>query len=148
MSNAWEEMALVGRIARAHGTRGRVIVDPETDFPEERYKPDSIVYIRQGVAIEPMKITSVRFQRGRPVIALEGVETIDAAARLAGAELRVDAGSLQRLPTGTFYRHDLVGCAVETPDGTPIGVVTGVEETGAARGAQLNPRAGAARGPR
>ena len=29
----WDEMAVVGRIARAHGLRGQVIVNPETDFP-------------------------------------------------------------------------------------------------------------------
>jgi deoxyhypusine synthase len=31
-------MVVVGRIARAHGNRGQVIVDPVTDFPEERFK--------------------------------------------------------------------------------------------------------------
>ena len=41
----WEDMPLVGRIARAHGNRGQVIIDPETDFLHERYKPGSVVYI-------------------------------------------------------------------------------------------------------
>ena len=35
----WDEMAVVGRIARAHGIRGQVIVNPETDFPDERFQP-------------------------------------------------------------------------------------------------------------
>jgi ribosomal 30S subunit maturation factor RimM len=39
-------MAVVGRIARAHGNRGHVIVDPATDFPEERFKPGSVLQIR------------------------------------------------------------------------------------------------------
>ena len=34
----WDDMALVGRIARPHGIRGQVIVNPETDFPEERFR--------------------------------------------------------------------------------------------------------------
>ena len=38
----WEAMALVGRIARAHGIRGQVIVNPETDFPDERFRPGDI----------------------------------------------------------------------------------------------------------
>ena len=29
----WEDMAIVGRIARAHGNRGQVILNLETDFP-------------------------------------------------------------------------------------------------------------------
>ena len=30
-------MVLVGRIARPHGLRGQVVVNPETDFVEERF---------------------------------------------------------------------------------------------------------------
>ena len=82
-------------------------------------------------AIEPLKITAARFHRGRPIIALEGVDTMNAAEALAGAELRIDAGTLQPLPPGSFYQHDLVGCAVETPDGIAIGRVAGVEGSGA-----------------
>ena len=31
-------MVLVGRIARPHGLRGDVVVNPETDFVEERFR--------------------------------------------------------------------------------------------------------------
>jgi len=34
----WDEMAVVGRIARPHGIRGQVIVNADTDFPEERFR--------------------------------------------------------------------------------------------------------------
>jgi len=132
----WEEMALVGRVARAHGNRGQVIVDPETDFAGERYRPGSTVYIRRtatngsSAGIEPLRITAVRFHRGRPVIALQGIDTMDAAEALAGAELRIQPADLQRLPPGSFYHHDLIGCSVETPEGIPIGSVIGVEGSG------------------
>ena len=33
----WDDMVLVGRIARPHGLRGQVVVNPETDFVEERF---------------------------------------------------------------------------------------------------------------
>ena len=33
----WDDMVVVGKIARPQGHRGQVIVDPATDFPEERY---------------------------------------------------------------------------------------------------------------
>jgi hypothetical protein len=46
---------------------------------------------------------------------------------LAGAELRVPESSLQPLPEGTYYLHQLVGCRVETVDGAPVGDVTRVE---------------------
>ena len=131
MTAAWDDMAVVGRIARAHGNRGQVIVDPETDFPDERFKPGSVLHIRNGDEIEPVTVETVRFHRGRPIIGLAGVGTMDAAEALAGTELRVRVDALRSLPAGSFYHHDLIGCAVETPRGEPIGQVTRVEGTGA-----------------
>jgi 16S rRNA processing protein RimM len=127
----WDEMALVGVIARAHGNRGQVIVHPETDFPEERFKVGSVVHIQNGATTEPLTVTAVRFHRGRPIIAIDGVDTMNAAEDLAGAELRVATEALQPLPPGAFYQHDLIGCSVETPDGMVIGNVTSVEGSGA-----------------
>jgi ribosomal 30S subunit maturation factor RimM len=34
----WNECAVVGRVARAHGNRGQVIVNPETDFVDDRFQ--------------------------------------------------------------------------------------------------------------
>jgi 16S rRNA processing protein RimM len=36
---------------------------------------------------------------------------------------------LAPLPAATFYRHDLIGCAVFTADGDRVGDVSGVEGT-------------------
>ena len=41
-------MAVVGRIARAHGIRGQVIVNPETDFPEERFQPGAELFVNRA----------------------------------------------------------------------------------------------------
>ena len=49
------------------------------------------------------------------------------AEALAGLELRVPVERLAALPAGTFYRHDLIGCEVETRDGATVGTVTDVE---------------------
>ena len=41
-------MAVVGRIARAHGIRGQVIVNLETDFPDERFQPGAELFVERG----------------------------------------------------------------------------------------------------
>jgi 16S rRNA processing protein RimM len=135
MSAHWDDMVLVGRVARAHGNRGQVIVDPATDFPEERFKAGSVVQIFRSGAAEPVTIESVRFHRGRPIIGLAGIETMDAAEALAGLELRIADEALHPLPEGSYYHHDLIGCVVETPRGEQIGRVTSVE--GDAAGSRL-----------
>jgi 16S rRNA processing protein RimM len=120
-------LILVGRIARAHGNKGQVIVNPDTDFPHERFAAGQVLVVEHGGTTVERRITAVRFQQGRPIVALAGVETMDDAEALAGAELKVAEGSLPPLPENTFYRHDLVGCEVKDASGRVIGRVTGVE---------------------
>src|SRR5713226_5063425 len=129
MSAKWDDMAVVGRIARAHGLRGQVILNLETDFPEERFRPGAELFIERAGRVEPLTITSVRFHRERPIVGVSGVETMNDAEMLVGLELRVPVERLAPLPPDTFYRHDLIGCRVETTTGAAIGVVTDVEGT-------------------
>jgi 16S rRNA processing protein RimM len=125
----WDAMAVVGRVARPHGLRGQVIVNPETDFPGERFQPGAELFVNRGGVAESITITTVRFQQQRPVIGLRGIDDMNAAATLAGAELRVPIDRLAVLPPDTFYRHDLIGCAVETSAGAVVGQVEDVEGT-------------------
>lgn len=120
-------MAVVGRIARTHGLRGQVLVNPETDFAEERFRAGASVWTRSARGDEQLTISSSRFQNGRPVIAFEGMASIEEVERLAGLELRVPEDALQPLEPGRYYEHQLVGCEVEVVSGERVGTVTKVE---------------------
>ena len=120
-------MVLVGRIARPHGIRGQVIVNPETDFVEDRFVPGATMWTRSDRGDEPLTISSARVQNGRPVVLFEGFARIEDVERLAGLELRVPEEVLQPLEAGAYYHHQLVGCTVETADGDWIGLVTRVD---------------------
>jgi 16S rRNA processing protein RimM len=127
----WDDMVLVGRIARPHGIRGQVIITPDTDFVEERFAPGSTLWTRSGA----LTLTSARLQNGRPVVGFEGCSTVDDAARLAGLELRVPEEMLHPLTPGSYYQHQLVGATVETTAGDEVGRVTQV--SGGAAGSLL-----------
>ncbi len=131
----WEDMAVVGVVARAHGLKGQVIVNSESDFPDERFKPGAELFVSRAGKIETLTLTTVRFHRDRPVIGVQGVEDVNAASRLAGLELRIPADRLAPLPEGSYYRHDLVGCRVERGTGELVGTVRAVE--GDAGGSRL-----------
>ena len=123
----WDKMVVVGHVARAHGNRGQVIVNPQTDFPETRFREGAVLCARVGHDTREVRITDVRFQGGRPVIALDGVATMDGAESLAGAELRVPEAALPTLPSGTHYQHELVGCVVTTVAGGHVGTVAEIQ---------------------
>ncbi len=120
-------MAVVGRVARPHGIKGQFVVNPETDFPDERYSVGSTLYGLRDNCIEPFIVTAFRMQGGRPVIGVEGITDMDAARELAGLEFRVPMEALTALPDGMFYHHDLIGSVVDTVDGQRVGVVAAVE---------------------
>lgn len=124
-----DDLLLVGRVARAHGNRGQVIVNPETDFAEQRFRVGAVLLVGSGPDPTPRTIMAVRFHQNRPVIALEGVETMNEAEALAGSDLLVQASTVEPLPEGTFYRHDLVGCEVRNVQDQLIGRVSAVEGT-------------------
>ena len=121
------DLILVGRIGRTHGVRGDVFVNPETDAPEERFVPGRVLHLDLPGRSDQVTIASVKFHQGRPIVGFEGVETMEAAQALAGAELRIPQAELPPLPDDTYYRHDLVGCEVRDTTGQPIGRVTSVD---------------------
>ena len=131
----WEDLVLVGQVARAHGRFGEVIVNPQTDFPAERFARGSVLHVLRLGREEPLIVSAMRMHQGRPLIAFEGVDTMSEAEALAGAELRVPEHELTPLPEGTYYEHSLVGCEVVTTGGRRIGTVGAVD--GSAGGARL-----------
>ena len=122
-----EDFVLIGRVARAHGNKGQVIVNLDTDFPEERFKAGEVILV--GTAKTPRAIREVRFHQGRPIIALDGIETMNDAEELSGAELQIPAAVVEALPEGTFHHYDLIGCEVRDTAGQRIGEVRNVEGT-------------------
>ena len=123
----WDEMALVGRIVRPHGLRGDVVVHPETDFVEERFRAGASLWTRSARGDEQLTIVTARVQGARPVLRFEGVATIEQAEGLVGLELRVPADTLQPLGEGIYYLHQLEGCRVVTRGGEEVGTVRKVD---------------------
>ena len=75
-------MAVIGRIARAHGIRGQVVVNLETDFPHERFRSGAEFFVNRSNdpdRMDTLIIGTVRFHNERPVVGFQGVDHIDAA---------------------------------------------------------------------
>ena len=126
----WDDAILIGVIARTHGNRGEVIVNPETDFPEERFHEGARLMMRaKDGNVGTLEVATMRMHQGRPVILFKGIGSMDDAELLAGTELRIaeDDSDAELLEEGEFFHRDLIGCAVITENGDPVGEVTAVE---------------------
>ena len=116
-------LVVVGRIVRAHGLRGEVVVELRTDEPESRFRPGAT--IRAGS--RSLTIRSARAHGERLLLAFEEVSDRTEAEGLRGVVLEVEVNPADG-PTepGEFYDRQLVGLAVQDAGGHERGVVTGV----------------------
>jgi 16S rRNA processing protein RimM len=126
----WDDAILIGVVARTHGNRGEVVVNPETDFPEERFAPGAQLMARdKDGAQSTLEVATMRMHQGRPVILFTGVTSMNDAELLAGVELRIadDEAAGEELDEGEYFHRDLIGCEVVTESGESIGEVVKVE---------------------
>ena len=127
----WDDAILVGVVARTHGNRGEVVVNVETNFPEERFREGAQLMTRLiDGSPATMEVATMRMHQGRPVILFKGIRSMNDAELLAGRELRVaeDDSDADRLEPGEYYHRDLIGCEVVTDSGESIGQVTAVDD--------------------
>lgn len=129
----WDDAILVGVVARTHGNRGEVIVNSQTDFPEDRFHEGAkLMTRRKDGSLATLEVATMRLHQGRPVILFSGVSSMNDAELLAGLELRVFESELGRdvLEDGEYYHRDLIGCEVVIEGGESIGKVMAVEGDG------------------
>ena len=110
----------VGRIGRAHGLRGDVVITPVTNIPE-RFAPGSTLWV-DG---EPYVIASARPNQHRFVVRFEGVDDREGADALRSR--LVEADPLGDAPEGEFWVHELIGSEVRDRSGATLGTVVAVE---------------------
>jgi 16S rRNA processing protein RimM len=126
MPRPFAEMVAIGRIVKPQGRHGEVAVESFSDRPD-RFPSLRSAWVPgpEGQA-RPVEITSCWPHKGRFVLKLAGVDSIDEAERYRGLELRIGEEELAPLPAGSYYHHQLRGLRVEDPGGAPIGEVADI----------------------
>jgi 16S rRNA processing protein RimM len=125
---------VVGRVAKAHGITGEVVVDIRTDDPETRFAPGTTLRGRpaKGGLERSYVVDSARAHGGRLLVRLDGVADRNSADALRGTIFLVDSEDLPPIEDpDEFYDHQLEGLRVVTTAGEPVGTVTEVLHTAA-----------------
>jgi 16S rRNA processing protein RimM len=123
-------LVVIGRVVKAHGIRGEVVVDVMSDVPG-RFEP-GVTVVLGGVATT---IVSSRPHQGRLLVRFGDVADRTAAEQLRGRT--VEAPRVDLDDTETYFVHELVGMAVVTADGRELGTVRTVVELPDAAGYDL-----------
>jgi 16S rRNA processing protein RimM len=134
---------VVGRVAKAHGITGEVVVEVRTDDPAGRFVPGKTLRGKpsRGGPERDYVVESVREHTGRLLVRLAGVADRNGADALRGTLFLVDTAELPPIDDpDEFYDHQLEGLRVRTVAGADVGVVAEVLHTPA--GELLSVKAG------
>jgi 16S rRNA processing protein RimM len=115
----------VGSIAAPWGVRGDLKVQPLTDFPE-RFQRGAALWVRG----HRHEVQRSRWSRGFVYLGLSGIDSRNAAEEMRGALLEVPESDLTPLPEGQYYRFQVIGLEVRTPEGGSLGRVAEILSTG------------------
>jgi 16S rRNA processing protein RimM len=110
----------IGRIGKAHGLRGEVVVDAISNR-DERFLPGSVLYL-SGAATA---IATSRRHQNRWLVRFDGIDDRTAAEALRG--IVVTGVALESLPENEVWVHELIGAAVSDRAGTDLGTIVAVE---------------------
>jgi 16S rRNA processing protein RimM len=127
--------AVVGRIRRAHGIKGEVVVALQTDAPDAVFAPGARVFVgtpdgelapdKATGAPRELVVASARdFQDGL-LVRFEGIGDRTAAERWRGASLLVPLDELAPPQEGELWVHELPGMRALDRDGQVLGEVRG-----------------------
>lgn len=117
----------IGRIVAAHGVRGEVKLDIYTDRPEEIAKLRR-VYLNDDPT--PRRVLRAGGTERQAILKLAGVDTRNDAEELRGTIVRIRGNQLAPREDDSYYHYQLIGLHVFLEDGSPIGTLTEIIETG------------------
>jgi 16S rRNA processing protein RimM len=125
------DMITIGVVVKPQGRKGEVLVQPLSDLPD-RFESLRRVFVPvPGAAgARAIAVTDRWPHKGRFVLKLEGVESIDEAEKYRGIELRIGEDEVEALPAGSYYHYQLKGLKVEDPAGRPLGTAADILVTG------------------
>ncbi|MDB5495827.1 MAG: rimM [Phenylobacterium sp.] len=133
-------LLLVGRVAGAFGVKGEVRI---TAFTADPMALVGYRDLQREDGAPGLTLTRGRPVKGAIIVRAKEVETREQAEALRGLRLYIPRDVLPEPEEDEFYVTDLIGLAVETAQGEPLGRVKEVRDFGAGDILEIQPPSGA-----
>ena len=119
---------IIGRVHKAHGIRGEVVVETMTDAPETVFASGRRVFAGTAAgdvsaSRQELHVRSVRPFNDGLLVAFDEVPERNAAELWRGRYLLLPAEEVPPLSDSEVYLHDLIGMRVNLADGLTVGTV-------------------------
>ncbi len=103
----------LGYAIKVHGVQGELLLQLETDNPEEYKLLESVfVDVKSNGKLVPFFIEHLHLQGDRAILKLEDLNNPEDAAALKGCSFYLPLSKLPKLKEEQFYFHEIVGFTV------------------------------------
>ena len=136
-----DDLIQVGRVAGAFGVRGEVRI---TSFTAEPAALLDYKDLKREDGSPGLTLSAGRVAKGSVVCRAAEIATREQAEALRGLKLFIARADLPPPDEDEFYVTDLIGLAVVTADGAPLGTVKAVQDFGAGDLLEITPPEGGA----
>lgn len=125
-----EDLLRVGVVTSPHGVRGEVNVFPTTD-DMKRFKKLKTVILDMGKEQKTLEIEQVKFFKNMVILKFKGIDNINEVEAFRKKDLLVTRDQAVKLEPGENFIADMIGLNVVTDEGTVLGTLSDVMQTGA-----------------
>ena len=125
-----EKLLRIGVITTTHGLRGEVKVYPTTDDVSRFDACDEVILVTPKEKI-PLHIERVKYFKNLVIVKFKEFDDISQVETFRKCDIMVTRENAVPLEEGEFFICDVIGAEVVEEDGTPVGTVSDVMETGA-----------------
>lgn len=120
----------IGKILGPVGLLGEVKIFSLTDISDRfNHLSEVIVETVEGQH-QPIRIDRVRYGPRYVYAGFDGLNSVEEVNYLKGAFIQIPEEDRLPLPEGSYYQSELTGLDVVLEDGTPVGTLEEIYETG------------------
>jgi len=120
----------VGKITGTHGVRGLLKVHSYSGNLESLLSARTVILKAPGGDTRELDVKSAAPHAGKLIFGLKDFDDIDQVLPLVGSEICLPRSQLPEPEENEYYWCDLIGLEVATPDGTVLGSIVDIFETG------------------
>lgn len=121
-----DDLLEIGEVVRPHGLKGRIKAKSYLVSKGSTQRLDEIFIGKPKEPAAPFRIKTLQVERKALLLELEGIEDVEAAARLVGGRIWISPEKLEKLPEDEYYWHELLGLEVTTEAGQRLGRVASI----------------------
>lgn len=125
-----EDLLRIGVVTSTHGLRGEVKVFPTTDDAKRFEDCDEVILMTKKEKLT-LHVEKVRYFKKMVIVKFKEFNDINQVETFRKCDIMVTRENAVPLEEGEFFICDIIGADVVEEDGSPVGTVRDVMETGA-----------------